>query len=96
MEKLLVTTERPDANESNLRSGAYEALMSLLSNSPTDCYACVQQTTMVIMQRIQSALQMGSAQVYIFFNYKCFIKHGDVIDLLYLICMHFSSPVFAV
>lgn len=61
--KLLETTERSDANESNLRSGGYEALMAFLTNSPVDCYQCVQQTTMVILTRIQNALQLNPNQV---------------------------------
>jgi hypothetical protein len=63
VEKLLATTERADANDANLRTSAYEALNTMLEHSPVDCYQCVQQTTMVILTRISSTLQIGSAQV---------------------------------
>ena len=56
--KLLETTERPDANQANLRSAAYEALMELIKNSPQDCYVIVQKTTMIILQRLQQVLQL--------------------------------------
>lgn len=47
VEKLLATTERPDGNQNNLRSSAYEALMEMIKNSPRDCYTTVQKTTIV-------------------------------------------------
>ena len=62
VQKLLETTERPDAGESNLRSGAYEALMSFLDHSPADCYPTLQQTTLVILQRVSNALSLSSHQ----------------------------------
>ena len=58
VEKLLDTTDRPDANNSNLRSAAYEALMEMIMNSPKDCYGTVQRTVMVILERLQQVLQM--------------------------------------
>lgn len=60
VQRLLETTDRPDASQHNLRSAAYEALMEMVKNSPTDCYVTVQQTTMVILERIQQVLQMES------------------------------------
>lgn len=56
--QLLHTTKREDGNLSNLRSAAYEALMELIKNSPKDCYVWVQNTTMVILQRLQEVLQL--------------------------------------
>ena len=34
VEKLLETTNRPDGNQNNLRSAAYEAIMEMIKNSP--------------------------------------------------------------
>ncbi len=60
VQKLLETTDRPDAASANLRSAAYEALMELIKNSPKDCYVTVQKTIMVILERLQQVLQMES------------------------------------
>ncbi|KAL9958290.1 hypothetical protein ACROYT_G035289 [Oculina patagonica] len=56
--KLLEVTDRPDANQGNLRSSAYEAVMELIKNSAKDCYKVVQGTTLVILQRLQHVLQI--------------------------------------
>ncbi|KAJ7351917.1 Importin subunit beta-1 [Desmophyllum pertusum] len=58
VEKLLAVTDRPDANQGNLRSSAYEAVMELIKNSAKDCYEVVQKTTLVILQRLQQILSM--------------------------------------
>ncbi|XP_053607169.1 importin subunit beta-1 [Plodia interpunctella] len=58
VQRLLETTDRQDAAQHNLRSAAYEALMEMVKNSPTDCYVTVQKTTMVILERLQQVLQM--------------------------------------
>lgn len=58
--KLLQVTDREDAHQANLRSAAYEALMEMIKNSATDCYSTVQNTTLVILQRINQILQMES------------------------------------
>lgn len=55
---LLQTTDRADGNQSNLRNAAYEALMDLLKNSPQDCYATVQRTTVIILDRLEQVLHM--------------------------------------
>ncbi|XP_072181023.1 importin subunit beta-1-like [Diadema setosum] len=60
VQKLLHTTDRPDAHQANLRSAAYEALMEMVKNSATDCYNHVKETTSIILQRIQLILQMES------------------------------------
>ncbi|KAI8427981.1 hypothetical protein MSG28_002292 [Choristoneura fumiferana] len=58
IQRLLETTDRQDAAQHNLRSAAYEALMEMVKNSPSDCYVTVQKTTMVILERLQQVLQM--------------------------------------
>ncbi|XP_077997215.1 importin subunit beta-1-like [Glandiceps talaboti] len=58
--KLLSTTDRPDAHQNNLRSAAYEAVMELVKNSAKDCYPTVQKTILVVLERIQSVIQMES------------------------------------
>jgi hypothetical protein len=37
----LVTTNRQDGNQENLRNAAYEAIMELMKNAPDDCYDIV-------------------------------------------------------
>ena len=61
IEKLLTTTERGDANQNNLRSAAYEALMEMIKNSPKDCYSTVQKTTIVILNRLESVIQLENS-----------------------------------
>lgn len=61
IEKLLQTTERADANQNNLRSAAYESLMEMIKNSPKDCYSTVQKTTIVILSRLESVIQLESS-----------------------------------
>lgn len=58
VQRLLETTDRPDGAQANLRPAAYEALMEMVKNSPRDCYVTVQKTTMVILERLQTVLQM--------------------------------------
>lgn len=58
VQRLLETTDRPDGAQANLRPAAYEALMEMVKNSPLDCYATVQHTTMVILERLNQVLQM--------------------------------------
>lgn len=57
VDNLLETTDRQDGAQSNLRSAAYEALMEMIKNSPTDCYAVVQKTTIIILNRLNQILQ---------------------------------------
>ncbi|XP_035661965.1 importin subunit beta-1-like isoform X2 [Branchiostoma floridae] len=59
--KLLETTDRADAGNSNLRSAAYEALMELVKNSAKDCYVIVQKTSLIVMDRLQRVLQLEAA-----------------------------------
>lgn len=58
IQSLLETTERTDATQSNLRAAAYEALMDMIKNSPNDCYNIVQSTTLVILTRLNTILQV--------------------------------------
>lgn len=53
---LLETSERIDGNQSNLRAAAYEALMEMIKNSTNDCYAKVQETTVIILNRLSEVL----------------------------------------
>ncbi|XP_034302242.1 importin subunit beta-1 isoform X3 [Magallana gigas] len=58
IEKLIQTTDRSDGNQHNLRNAAYEALMEMIKNSPKDCYAIVQKTTLVVLEKLERVLQM--------------------------------------
>lgn len=60
IQTLLETTDRADGSQANLRSAAYEALMEMVKNSPKDCYATVQRTTMIILEKLNHVLQMES------------------------------------
>ena len=55
---LLACTERPDATESNLRSSAYEALNTVLTNSADDTAGSVLQLLPVILQRLEATFAM--------------------------------------
>uniref|UniRef100_A0A914ZAG2 Importin N-terminal domain-containing protein n=1 Tax=Panagrolaimus superbus TaxID=310955 RepID=A0A914ZAG2_9BILA len=56
VKRLIITTDRPDAGENNLRISGYEALMELIKNSPKDCYLHIQRTTVDVLQRLQRVL----------------------------------------
>jgi len=84
VEKLLATTERPDGNQSNLRSSAYEALMEMIKNSPRDCYTTVQKTTIVILGRLESVIQLES-------NIQSSSDRRQVFDLQSLLCATLQS-----
>lgn len=58
IEKLLNTTDRTDGHMNNLRGSAYEAIMEMIKNSPSDCYETVLKTTNVVMDRINRLIQM--------------------------------------
>eukprot|EP00123_Amoebidium_parasiticum_P012176 comp21174_c0_seq1/m.28704 comp21174_c0_seq1/g.28704 ORF comp21174_c0_seq1/g.28704 comp21174_c0_seq1/m.28704 type:complete len:622 (-) comp21174_c0_seq1:399-2264(-) len=58
--KLVETTNRPDANMSNLRYAAYEALNQIITNSPEDCYPVVLTATQYFVNTLTNALQMQS------------------------------------
>ncbi|KAL3122426.1 hypothetical protein niasHT_001461 [Heterodera trifolii] len=63
VQELIKTSDRTDSNANNLRISAYEALMELIKNSPADCYPVVQQTTMVILGKLESLLSIEDALV---------------------------------
>lgn len=83
VQQLLETTDRADGSQANLRAAAYEALMDMIKNAPNDCYAVVQRTTMVILERLNQVLQMESQ-----------ITHSDRFqfnDLQSLLCATLQS-----
>lgn len=61
VEQLLLTTNRPDCGQANLRNAAYSALMEMVKSAPKDCYPCIQHTTMVVLQKLDGILQMDQA-----------------------------------
>uniref|UniRef100_A0A914LJG5 Importin N-terminal domain-containing protein n=1 Tax=Meloidogyne incognita TaxID=6306 RepID=A0A914LJG5_MELIC len=61
--ELIKTSDRTDSNENKLRIAAYEALMELIKNSPTDCYPAVQQTTIIILGKLESLLSIEDALI---------------------------------
>lgn len=84
VEKLLATTERQDGSQSNLRSAAYEALMEMIKNSPKDCYTTVQKTTIVILGRLESVIQLET-------NIQTNSDKRHVFDLQSLLCATLQS-----
>lgn len=61
VQKLLQTADRTDANQNNLRNAAYEAIMELMKNSTKDCYSIVQQTLIVVLEKLDQVLHMENA-----------------------------------
>ncbi len=84
VEKLLATTERQDGGQNNLRSSAYEALMEMIKNSPKDCYTTVQKTTIVILGRLESVIQLET-------NIQTNSDKRHVFDLQSLLCATLQS-----
>jgi importin subunit beta-1 len=84
VEKLLATTERQDGSQNNLRSAAYEALMEMIKNSPKDCYTTVQKTTIVILGRLESVIQLEG-------NIQNSNDRRQVFDLQSLLCATLQS-----
>lgn len=84
--KLIETTDRQDAGNSNLRSAAYEALMDLIKYSAKDCYPVVQKTTLHMMGKLQQVLQLdvGAADGAI---------RQQVADLESLLCATLQSLI---
>eukprot|EP00124_Ichthyophonus_hoferi_P005658 Ihof_evm1s885 gene=Ihof_evmTU1s885 len=58
VQKLLMVTERPDGGDNHLRSASFEALMQMLQNSAQDCYPTLEKVTLVIIERLERALNM--------------------------------------
>uniref|UniRef100_A0A914D9W3 Importin N-terminal domain-containing protein n=1 Tax=Acrobeloides nanus TaxID=290746 RepID=A0A914D9W3_9BILA len=63
VDELIKTTDRTDANTANLRIAGYEALMELIKNSPQDCYAVVQQTTLIVLKKLEQLLNIEHSLV---------------------------------
>lgn len=81
--QLLETTDRADGAQANLRAAAYEALMDMIKYAANDCYAVVQRTTMIILERLNQVLQMDAQ-----------IQHTDRFqfnDLQSLLCATLQS-----
>jgi len=57
-EKLLVTTERDDADESNLRSSAYEALNVLIQSGARDTHTTIANILPILIDRLAKTFQM--------------------------------------
>merc|ERR1719442_239405 len=55
---LLAVTERPDAGDNNLRSSAYEALNTTISNAAEDTKTSIEQLLPAICQRLQNTFTM--------------------------------------
>lgn len=49
---------RTDGNQSNLRLAAFETIMELIKNSPKDCYHVVQNTTILMLDKLEKLLQL--------------------------------------
>lgn len=65
--------------KAKLRLAAYEALMEMIRNSPRDCYATVQKTTLIILERLNRVLAMdGQVQ-----NHS---ERVEMIDLQGILC----------
>lgn len=58
---------------------AYEALMEIIKNSPTDCYTTVQKTTLIVLERLNQVLVMGGQMQ----NHS---ERGEMTDLQSLLC----------
>lgn len=56
--KIIETGDRGDAHLNNLRSSAYEAVMELVKNSPTDVYETIQQTFIAVLNKMDAILAM--------------------------------------
>jgi len=55
---LLQVTERPDWDESNLRSDAYQAINMLIQHAAQDCNALLKELLPVIIGRLQASFTM--------------------------------------
>uniref|UniRef100_A0A915AY70 Importin N-terminal domain-containing protein n=1 Tax=Parascaris univalens TaxID=6257 RepID=A0A915AY70_PARUN len=59
--ELIKATDRSDAHMSNLRIAAFETLMELIKNSPKDCYPVVQNTTVVMLKKLEQLLSIENS-----------------------------------
>ncbi|KAJ3449681.1 importin subunit beta-1 [Anaeramoeba flamelloides] len=58
VEKLFETTEREDADEYNLRCYAYEALISILNNTPKNCYNILRELIEPFLSKLENSLKI--------------------------------------
>ncbi|CAI4225736.1 unnamed protein product [Auanema sp. JU1783] len=84
VDELIKTTDRPDSNQSNLRLAAFETLMELIKNSPKDCYPAVQNTTIIMLKKLEQLLSMEQAATNI-------SDKSAVVDLQSLLCATLQS-----
>jgi len=54
---LLQTTERPDGDESNLRTAAYETLSSLVQNASSESKQTIINLTQAVLEKLQKSIQ---------------------------------------
>jgi importin subunit beta-1 len=91
VQKLLEATERNDGGQANLRSAAYEALMEMIKNSPQDCYAVVQNTTMIILERLNHVLSLETHIASMENHLQVATDRAQVNDLQSLLCATLQS-----
>ena len=89
--KLLEATERQDGGQANLRSAAYEALMEMIKNSPSDCYPIVQSTTMIILERLNHVLSLETHISSMESHLQLANDRAQVNDLQSLLCATLQS-----
>ncbi|KAJ3429676.1 importin subunit beta-1 [Anaeramoeba flamelloides] len=58
IEKLFETTEREDADEYNLRCYAYEALISILNNTPKNCFNILVELIEPFLSKLENSLKI--------------------------------------
>lgn len=59
LQKLFIIAQRPDSNEENLRSNAYEASNSLICSSALDMYPVIGQALIEGLNRLENSLNPG-------------------------------------
>lgn len=57
LQTLFQVTERPDWNEFNLRTTAYEAITMMIENHPPQCREVVKQTVPAVLQRLKATFE---------------------------------------
>jgi importin subunit beta-1 len=72
LQKLMMTTEREDADESNLRTSAYEAINVLIHNGAKDTHQIVLQAVPVFIDRLEKTFSMQVIITFLHFNLPAF------------------------
>lgn len=62
VQQLLLTAKRPDANQSNLRVAAYEALTEIIEHSARDCSPTIFNTCVEFIQQITEVISQQELQ----------------------------------